>query len=115
MRQEVVHVFLRRQDEYYIEQADLNQPLILAEIAPDQLEMGMRVEENDRYAMGYNLMDGHHRLLKRKNMGSQCCLLMSYGWNTTCRLWWKAMNLMWTIGTLHYLMGIVISGSKQTH
>lgn len=47
-----------------IEQADINRPIILAEIAPDRWESGTGVPENDFYIRGYNLIDGHHRLAK---------------------------------------------------
>ena len=53
-------------NEEYVERADLERPLILAEIAPDRLEMGMRGAERDLYARGYNLLDGHHRLAKAR-------------------------------------------------
>lgn len=58
-------------NEDYVEQADLGRPLILAEIAPDRLEMGMRGSESDLYARGYNLLDGHHRLAKARKHGIQ--------------------------------------------
>lgn len=58
-------------NEDYVEQADLERPLILAEIAPDRLEMGMRGSERDLYARGYNLLDGHHRLAKARKHGIQ--------------------------------------------
>lgn len=58
-------------NEEYVERADLERPLILAEIAPDRLEMGMRGAERDVYARGYNLLDGHHRLTKARKQGIQ--------------------------------------------
>lgn len=58
-------------NEDYVEQADLERPLILAEIAPDRMEMWMRGAERDLYARGYNLLDGHHRLAKARKHGIQ--------------------------------------------
>lgn len=49
--------------------ADLNKPIILAEIAPDRLEHGYPTISKDYYSRGYNLIDGHHRLAKANNEG----------------------------------------------
>jgi hypothetical protein len=57
-------ILLSALNQESIEQADLNRPIILAEIAPDRWESGTGVPENDFYIRGYNLMDGHHRLAK---------------------------------------------------
>lgn len=56
-------------NEDYVEQADLSSPFILAEIAPDRYEMGMRVDPADYYARGYNLINGHHRVAKAHRSG----------------------------------------------
>jgi len=53
----------------HVQQADLDQTVILAEIAPDRFEMGMGVNPNDYYARGYNLIDGHHRVAKAHRQG----------------------------------------------
>ena len=53
----------------YVEAADLSRPLILAEIAPDRLHHGYPTITNDYYSRGYNLIDGHHRLMKAKHGG----------------------------------------------
>jgi hypothetical protein len=53
----------------YVRQADLERPVILAEIAPDRLEMGMGVNPNIYYERGYNLIDGHHRVVKAHWLG----------------------------------------------
>ena len=50
----------------YVEAADLNRPVILAEIAPDRLHHGYPTISKDYYSRGYNLIDGHHRLVKAK-------------------------------------------------
>ena len=50
----------------YVEAADLNRPVILAEIAPDRLQHGYSTISKDYYSRGYNLIDGHHRLVKAK-------------------------------------------------
>jgi hypothetical protein len=54
----------RELNEEYVKEADLNRPVILAEIAPDRYEMGMRVNPDIYYERGYNLIDGHHRVAK---------------------------------------------------
>lgn len=59
----------RELNDDYVQQADLERPVILAEIAPDRLEMGMRVNPNIYYAQGYNLIDGHHRVAKAHQQG----------------------------------------------
>jgi hypothetical protein len=56
-------------NEDFVHQADLNRPVILAEIAPDRFEMGMGVNPNIYYERGYNLIDGHHRVAKAYKMG----------------------------------------------
>lgn len=53
----------------YINLADLNKPVILAEIAPDRLRHGYPTISEDYYSRGYNLIDGHHRLMKAKQLG----------------------------------------------
>ncbi len=59
----------RELNEDYIKEADLARPVILAEIAPDRYEMGMRVNPDIYYERGYNLIDGHHRLAKAHGLG----------------------------------------------
>ncbi|MBM7562517.1 hypothetical protein [Fusibacter tunisiensis] len=53
----------------YVEAADLNRPVILAEIAPDRLHHGYPPISKDYYSRGYNLIDGHHRLMKANQNG----------------------------------------------
>jgi hypothetical protein len=55
----------------YVEAADLNRPVILAEIAPDRLHHGYPTISKDYYSRGYNLIDGHHRLAKAKQNGTE--------------------------------------------
>jgi hypothetical protein len=56
-------------NEDYVQQADLDIPVMLAEIAPDRFEMGMGVNPNIYYERGYNLIDGHHRVAKAHLLG----------------------------------------------
>lgn len=51
-------------DDEYVELANLTQPIIIAEIAPDRLEFYPDIDSADWKARGYNLIDGHHRLEK---------------------------------------------------
>jgi len=53
----------------YIDSADINRPVILAEIAPDRLENGYPDMGNNYRNRGYNLVDGHHRLAKAYKTG----------------------------------------------
>lgn len=53
----------------YVDAADLNKPVILAEIAPDRLNHGYPTISKDYYSRGYNLIDGHHRLMKANQNG----------------------------------------------
>lgn len=53
----------------YVEAADLNWLVILAEIAPDRLHHGYPTISKDYYSRGYNLIDGHHRPVKAKQNG----------------------------------------------
>ena len=55
----------------YVETADLNRPVILAEIAPDRLYHVYPSISKDYYSRGYNLIDGHHRLAKAKLKGDE--------------------------------------------
>jgi hypothetical protein len=59
----------RELNEDYVKEADLDRPVILAEIAPDRYEMGMRVNPDIYYERGYNLIDGHHRVAKAHGLG----------------------------------------------
>lgn len=59
----------RELNQDYVEQADLARPVILAEVAPDRYEMGMRVNPADYSQRGYNLIDGHHRVAKAHGLG----------------------------------------------
>lgn len=56
-------------DDEYVELADLTQPIILAEIAPDRLEYYPDIAPADWKARGYNLIDGHHRIEKAYRHG----------------------------------------------
>lgn len=53
----------------YVDTADITRPIILAEIAPDRLHHGYPNIAKDYYSRGYNLIDGHHRLAKAKQLG----------------------------------------------
>jgi hypothetical protein len=53
----------------YVQAADLSRPIIMAEIAPDRLQHGYPFISSDYYSRGYNLIDGHHRLVKAKQNG----------------------------------------------
>lgn len=53
----------------YVEAADLNRSIILAEIAPDRLYHSYPGISEDYYSRGYNLIDGHHRLAKATETG----------------------------------------------
>lgn len=53
----------------FVEAANLDRPVILAEIAPDRLHHGYPSISKDYYSRGYNLIDGHHRLMKAKQHG----------------------------------------------
>jgi len=55
----------------YVEAADLNRPIILAEISPDRLFHGYPTISDKYYSRGYNLIDGHHRLAKAKQIGRE--------------------------------------------
>lgn len=55
----------------YVESADLNRPVILAEICPDRLHHGKQRISDDYFSRGYNLIDGHHRLIKAKQKGKE--------------------------------------------
>ena len=56
-------------NEDFVQQADLERPVVLAEIAPDRLEMGLGVNPDIYYERGYNLIDGHHRIAKAHLLG----------------------------------------------
>lgn len=55
--------------EEYIEAADLSRLVIVLEIAPDRYEMGICKREDDLYHRGFNLVDGHHRIMKANGLG----------------------------------------------
>ena len=56
-------------DRTYVEKANLEEPVILAEIAPDRLYHGYPGIDDEYYSRGYNLIDGHHRLFKAYELG----------------------------------------------
>ncbi len=56
-------------NQKYIDASNLNKPVILAEVAPDRLKHGYPTISEDYYSRGYNLIDGHHRLMKAKQLG----------------------------------------------
>ena len=58
-------------NQQYVEDADINQPVILAEIAPDRLYHGYPTIDQDFYSRGYNLIDGHNRLHKAHQLGHE--------------------------------------------
>lgn len=55
--------------QMYVEQADLERPVIFAEITPDRLYNGYPEIGEDYYSRGYNLIDGHHRIHKAHQLG----------------------------------------------
>lgn len=55
--------------QMYVEQADLERPVIFAEITPDRLYNGYPGIGEDYYSRGYNLIDGHHRIHKAYQLG----------------------------------------------
>jgi len=63
------HINISEMNPDYVAAADLSRPVILAEIAPDRLHHGYPNISNDYYSRGYNLIDGHHRLMKAKQSG----------------------------------------------
>lgn len=56
-------------NQMYVKQADLNRPVIFAEITPDRLYHGYPGIGEDYYSRGYNLIDGHHRIHKAYQLG----------------------------------------------
>jgi hypothetical protein len=55
--------------EEHINMADLNRPVVLAEIAPDKLGVYPHINPSDWRARGYVLLDGHHRVEKAYRQG----------------------------------------------
>jgi hypothetical protein len=56
-------------NQMYVEQADLERPVIFAEITPDRLYNGYPGIGEDYYLRGYNLINGHHRIHKAYQLG----------------------------------------------
>lgn len=56
-------------NQMYVEQANLERPVIFAEITPDRLYNGYLGIREDYYSRGYNLIDGHHRIHKAYKLG----------------------------------------------
>jgi uncharacterized protein YdhG (YjbR/CyaY superfamily) len=52
-----------------IDAADLNKPIIVAEISPDKYGVYPSVSEQKWIQRGYNVIDGHHRLTKAIQLG----------------------------------------------
>lgn len=51
-------------DDEYVDLADLNRPVVLAEIAPDRVGTHPGIDPSDWKARGFVLIDGHHRIEK---------------------------------------------------
>ena len=53
----------------FIDKADVSQPIVLAEIAPDNRDFIPEIPEESWQVRGYVCIDGNHRLEKARNMG----------------------------------------------
>jgi hypothetical protein len=56
-------------DDEYVDLADLDRPVILAEIAPDRAETHTGIRSSDWNTRGFVLIDGHHRVEKAFRYG----------------------------------------------
>lgn len=56
-------------DDEYVDLADLDRPVILAEIAPDRAGTYPSISPSDWKARGFALIDGHHRIEKAFRQG----------------------------------------------
>ncbi len=53
----------------HIEAVDLTRPVILAEISPDRLSILADSDQDNYNSRGYNIVDGHHRIVKTYRRG----------------------------------------------
>lgn len=53
----------------YVEEADLNRPIVIAEIAPDYRDFVSDFPEHHWPVRGYSCIDGQHRLEKARRLG----------------------------------------------
>ena len=86
--------FFERPDinRQYVEEADIDRPIILAEIAPDRIYHGYPEINNDFYSRGYNLIDGHHRLHKAHKMGNEKIHAWVLPMEQHCRFMYKGFE-----------------------
>jgi len=55
--------------EEYVEAANLDRPILLCEISPDMLEIGLHDKRTRYYRQGYGVFDGTHRIIKAHRHG----------------------------------------------
>jgi hypothetical protein len=77
----------------FIEMADLSKPVILAEIAPDRLIINPQIPPGNWRERGYNLLDGHHRVVKASHTGTSILKAYCLPMESHIRYMYKGLDI----------------------